>query len=394
MRTLQIHAIEFMYKTMKKAIKKADDAPGEYAVKNALLVLTSIEQHDNENIIEEAVEDIIRHAQTVKANEIIVYPYAHLSNQLAPPSKAVKLLEELNKKLEERGWKTHRAPFGWYKEFFLHAAGHPLAELSRTFHKELKPRIHMQKSLAEKILKEYLPRFGLTLEKERIIITKPWKTLLQHYHDDTLQCIHKNIPKKEGLCQGTNIIETEILPEKIKLIDYLVQQTSDPQKMLKNTKITIEDDLVKAEAPEYKAIIGIINNETRYLLLNSFLITLIADRLKGLEKGEVPTLPLEYSPIQAIILVIGSIEKELVETIKKELVKAGLKRIETDDSPRKIGDKIRYSGKMWIPITIIVGKREAETNTVVMRVRKDNIQTTVKINEIATYIKNSLSKWE
>ena len=78
-----------------------------------------------------AAEQIKTVAGQVGATHVILYPYAHLSAQLARPVEAVGLLSDLFEKLESRGLKVHKVPFGWYKKFNIQCKGHPLSELSK-----------------------------------------------------------------------------------------------------------------------------------------------------------------------------------------------------------------------------------------------------------------------
>ncbi len=153
MRTLLIHAKHFWYKARQKAIAEAEppeQAPHEASAENALVVFTTVEAGDSENpeqIVEEAASDVIDVAKKVGAETIVVYPYAHLSNKLAPPGEAVKILRMLAEKIGEQWTRVIRAPFGWYKEFKIHCYGHPLSELSRSY--------QVKASKARKVEKEY-----------------------------------------------------------------------------------------------------------------------------------------------------------------------------------------------------------------------------------------------
>ncbi len=136
LRVLLLHARDFEYRAVKKAIKKADEFNGvkrEGKFSNYVIAFTTVESGDNESVIEQAVEDLLDYLSKVKADGILIYPYAHLSSDLAPPELAVKILDQLVEELRKRGVVAQRAPFGWYKEFKINVYGHPLAELSRTF---------------------------------------------------------------------------------------------------------------------------------------------------------------------------------------------------------------------------------------------------------------------
>ncbi|HZD43330.1 MAG TPA: threonine--tRNA ligase, partial [Methanomicrobiales archaeon] len=66
-------------------------------------------------------------------DRVMLYPYAHLSSELASPDTAVAALKAIEEGLKASGdFTVKRAPFGWYKAFRLACKGHPLSELSRT----------------------------------------------------------------------------------------------------------------------------------------------------------------------------------------------------------------------------------------------------------------------
>ncbi len=136
MKILTIHADFIEFEAKKKAVKSAEDVTDTHKrVEECLVVFTSVEKRDEENLSEtvqryaKEVEDI---ANQVKADKIVLYPYAHLSSSLASPSAASKFLEEAEEVLSKKFGVT-RSPFGWYKSFNISCKGHPLSELSREF---------------------------------------------------------------------------------------------------------------------------------------------------------------------------------------------------------------------------------------------------------------------
>ncbi len=137
MKILTIHASHITFKPTKKALKTAPEASEEEkTVKECLVVFSAVEKRDEENIggiVQRYVHEIKDVASQVKAKNIVLYPYAHLSSQLAAPDKAQIVLEEAEKLLQKEGFAVTRAPFGWYKSFEISCKGHPLSELSREF---------------------------------------------------------------------------------------------------------------------------------------------------------------------------------------------------------------------------------------------------------------------
>ncbi|HDP96988.1 MAG TPA: threonine--tRNA ligase [Euryarchaeota archaeon] len=135
MRTLLIHADRFQY-SLRDKTKMAEEWPaseGTNSFAEVLVAFTTVEGRDKDavGIAHEAADQIAEVAGRVDAERIVVYPYAHLSGDLADPDQAVTVLKELEKQLQEKGLEVHRAAFGWYKSFDISCKGHPLSELSR-----------------------------------------------------------------------------------------------------------------------------------------------------------------------------------------------------------------------------------------------------------------------
>jgi len=135
MKILTLHVDYINFKPLKKALKSVGaltdkEKKGE-KVKECLVVLTAIEEGDNiRNSVKELVKNIKDVAGQVNVKDIVLYPYAHLSSNLASPDVAVEILKGAGKELG-KSFNVTSAPFGYYKEFELKVKGHPLSELSR-----------------------------------------------------------------------------------------------------------------------------------------------------------------------------------------------------------------------------------------------------------------------
>ncbi|MEM0480774.1 MAG: threonyl-tRNA synthetase editing domain-containing protein [Candidatus Aenigmatarchaeota archaeon] len=128
MRALLTHCDFIEYKPVTKELKSAKDVEiKNYRFEEILVVFVAIEKEDNEEKIEKMVEEIKIVANRIKVNKVLVYPFAHLSNNLAEPSKAEKLVNLLYEKLKNF-FEAYIAPFGWAKELHIKVKGHPLAE--------------------------------------------------------------------------------------------------------------------------------------------------------------------------------------------------------------------------------------------------------------------------
>jgi len=139
MKIITLHCDYIRFKALKKALKDAEPllSKGEVEVKEPLVVLTAVESGDNKDTVNELVNAVINTAKDVKAKYVVLYPYAHLSSNLASPKIALSILKESESILKKK-FKVTRAPFGYYKSFELKVKGHPLSELSKEFKSEAK----------------------------------------------------------------------------------------------------------------------------------------------------------------------------------------------------------------------------------------------------------------
>ena len=158
MRALLIHADRFEYES-KSATKMAEELPPDHpksqSFQEALVVFATIESSDDDVqvVADNAACDIADVLGKVEAERVVLYPYAHLSPRLAPPSLAVSVLKAVEGAIGSRGIEVHRAPFGWYKAFDIRCKGHPLSELSRDYTSESKVT---REEVVEKIRRSYL----------------------------------------------------------------------------------------------------------------------------------------------------------------------------------------------------------------------------------------------
>src|SRR6267143_161998 len=138
MRLLLIHADKFEYESKEKAVKEPEsirDHAKKGMLQDGLVVFTTVEKGDEaspENTATNAATSIEEVLGWLKTNRVMIYPYAHLSTDLAGREPAIETLKILEGKLAEKGYEVSRAPFGWYKSFTIPAKGHPLSALSRT----------------------------------------------------------------------------------------------------------------------------------------------------------------------------------------------------------------------------------------------------------------------
>ena len=152
-----IHSDSLEFESKKPATKERERGKsGKYG--ECIVVFTSVENGDLKNqseIITQTVKEINQHSSSVGCRDIVIYPYAHLSNDLESPNSAMKVLDLMCSALEETELNISRAPFGWYKSFNLSCKGHELSELSRRIRAEKKSTESVALAAEEKKKSEF-----------------------------------------------------------------------------------------------------------------------------------------------------------------------------------------------------------------------------------------------
>lgn len=138
MRILLLHADFIEYQPISKEIQTAEDIPSKSSKKidEVIVALVAVEKDDDEALTDEVGSELKTYGQMIKCDNLLIYPYAHLSSDLAVPSIAQSLLNSIEEKSRNLFKTVNRAPFGWTKSFSIKIKGHPLAEQSKTFQKK------------------------------------------------------------------------------------------------------------------------------------------------------------------------------------------------------------------------------------------------------------------
>jgi threonyl-tRNA synthetase len=132
MRILQLHSNFIVYKPIEREAKLAEECEEkEQRLEELVVLFTCVEEGDNKTVAKKAVEEIKASLEKLKANKILIYPYAHLSSNLAKPADALNVIKAMEKSAREASIETYRTPFGWCKRFSISIKGHPLAEQFR-----------------------------------------------------------------------------------------------------------------------------------------------------------------------------------------------------------------------------------------------------------------------
>ncbi|MEM0385285.1 MAG: threonine--tRNA ligase [Nitrososphaeria archaeon] len=172
MKILQLHTDYIGFKLIKKEIEAAEDCElKEFKYDNIVVLFTSVEEGDDESVVLKAVEDVKNSLTLLGVNKVLIYPFAHLSSNLANPFEAYKVLKFMEECAKVSGIETYRAPFGWNKQFTLSIKGHPLAEQFKSISKEEALEEKVPQALkAEEKIKSYW--YIITVDGELVPVEK------------------------------------------------------------------------------------------------------------------------------------------------------------------------------------------------------------------------------
>lgn len=113
-------------------------------------------------------------------------------------------------------------------------------------------------------------------------------------------------------------------------------------------------------------------------------ISFLLEETKGM-------LPLWVAPVQVKILPITDNQHEYAFNLKEKLVEKGI-RVEVDDRNEKTGYKIREAQLQKIPYMLVVGEKEASSNTVAVRSREDGDIGTESIDEFIAKLEKEIEE--
>jgi threonyl-tRNA synthetase len=151
MRLLQLHSDFIEYEPIEKEIKDAEDiaSKSKVRIEDLVVAFVAVENGDDESVAREAAKEIKKYLDMVKSSRLLVYPYAHLSSNLAPPTVAAGIIISVESFAKGSINQVYRAPFGWTKSFNIKVKGHPLAENAKEITKQIEHE-HAGHSYGEK----------------------------------------------------------------------------------------------------------------------------------------------------------------------------------------------------------------------------------------------------
>ena len=134
MRILQLDVKSIDYELIAPEASEYEKSDEKSAhIDNALVLLTTIEKGDNSEVAKKAIEDALAFAKKQKLEKLVLYPFAHLGDNLEEPKKAMEIFKDMRAIIDGSGVEGVYAPFGWNKKWRIEIKGHPLAEQSKHY---------------------------------------------------------------------------------------------------------------------------------------------------------------------------------------------------------------------------------------------------------------------
>ena len=136
MRILQLHCDSIEYTPTKKEIKSAEENidTDTKRLEELVVAFVAIEKDDDSSVAQDAISQVKNSMEKIGCKKLLLYPYAHLSSNLASPSTAIALLKEMEESASDLD--VSHSPFGWTKSYKIQVKGHPLAESSKVITKQ------------------------------------------------------------------------------------------------------------------------------------------------------------------------------------------------------------------------------------------------------------------
>ncbi|MDE1871066.1 MAG: threonine--tRNA ligase [Candidatus Micrarchaeota archaeon] len=144
MKVLLLDVERIVYKLVKpEASVYEESSEKKVDVRDAIAMMVSVEGGDDQSVADKALSDVAKFMGQLKRPRLVLYPFAHLSNKLADPKSAMRIIDYMYASASSnKGIEVRKAPFGWNKKLTLEMKGHPLAEQGKSYGIEDEPKTY------------------------------------------------------------------------------------------------------------------------------------------------------------------------------------------------------------------------------------------------------------
>ena len=130
MRSILFHCKQFNANITGLSTRGVDVAPeallkDEYKNDNCVVAFITVEDGDDiDTIVPKIAKEIEKCCSDTNETHVVLAPFAHLSNKLAPFKVGISFFDELENTLKEK-FQVTRVHFGSDKDLLIHLFGHP-----------------------------------------------------------------------------------------------------------------------------------------------------------------------------------------------------------------------------------------------------------------------------
>ncbi len=239
--------------------------------------------------------------------------------------------------------------------------------------RDLKEAISVSKRVQEKIFEE-----ARKVGREYIALYNITRDFYEKYFDEILEFV-----KREGKPVLAAIIPAGIYYWVLNVEYHIIDNLKRPREIAtfqidvgngERFGITYVDEYDEKKHPIiiHTAIIGSVE---RYLYM-------VLDTAAHMElQGKTPYIPTWLSPIQVRLIPLSKEQIDYTLEIANALINKGF-RVDVDDREESLGKKIREAAKEWIPYIVVIGKREVESKTLNVRIRRTNDQVVMTLDDL------------
>ena len=198
---------------------------------------------------------------------------------------------------------------------------------------------------------------------------------------DEAQKLMKNILDELGVNYQIGIGEAAFYGPKLDLQITNVHGKED-------TLVTIQIDMLLAQkfGMEY---IDVDGSKTMPYIIHRTSIGCYERTLALLLEKYAGALPLWFAPEQVRVMPISEAQNGYAKKVYDKLIGMGI-RADLDDRNEKIGYRIREAQLDKVPYTIVVGDKEAESDSVAVRERKVGDRGVMTFTEFAALLKDEI----
>ena len=120
--------------------------------------------------------------------------------------------------------------------------------------------------------------------------------------------------------------------------------------------------------------------------IERIIYTLLEKAAKIKQQGQRPQFPIWLSHTQVRIIPIRDEHLLFAENIENMLSQSHI-RTDIDDRPESLSKRIREAETEWIPFILVIGDKEAESTTLVIRDRRTGTQNESNIEELIEWVR-------